>query len=101
MPKYTVGGSGTPGKPKKTKRANMQAMSDYEKGQQSKKEREERFNTPKEKRKIADLMDVNTKSGKLLKEGKLELNDHGIPKGGSAFRNLQRKRMPKFRSGGE
>lgn len=76
---YTVGGSGKPGKPKKTKKAKRQPTAE-EVGAAGRAARMKMYDTPKEKKRVATLMEVNTQTPKAIAKG-LELNEYGAPKG--------------------
>lgn len=82
--------------PKKIKKAKRQPSAE-DVGAAGRAKRGERFNNPKDEKRMAQTMKIATNMGKAVEEG-LEVNDYGAPKGTQKHKkfSLFRKQKPKF-----
>lgn len=91
------GGQGIiPGGPKKIKKAKQKSSEDV--GREGRAKRMEKYDTPKEKEKVATAVKINTQTAKAKAEG-LKFNEYGAPLGEQKhkkFNIFKRREKPKF-----
>lgn len=89
------GGQGIiPGGPKKIKKAKQKTAEDV--GREGREARKKKYDTPKERKKVSTLMEINTKSQKAIDEG-LPMNKYGLPLGDQESKEGRPKKFNLFR----